>query len=292
MSQPSQPGFYYGVAFDDYRSWPAVNFSLLKEMDKTPMHCAYRRSHPSEATEEMEVGGAAHCRILEPDKWDSRFYVCPPCKLNSKEGKAIMADAILAAKGRTIVRMEHDTEASAAEAMAESLSGNSVAESLINDIGRTEVSALWFDEMGQQWCKGRFDKLNVGVTPSVGDPIQPTIVEIKTSSRLDDFAFSRTARNLHYDAQAAWYCWGHVCITGETAAHRIIVIESHPPHTVRVMELDEPSMQGGATKYSRWYGEYCKCTKRGQWPGWPEKVQKLSVPQFGELDLVVGGKEY
>lgn len=291
MNQPTKPGFYYGIPFEDYRTWPAVNFSLLKEMDKTPLHCRYRQQHPSESTEEMAVGSAAHCRILEPGKWEDRFYVCPPCKLNTKEGKAVMAEAVEMARGRTIVRMEQDAEASAAEQMAESIRHHKLAQLLIDDIGKCEVSALWFDELNQLWCKGRFDKLNIGVKEA---GLEETIIEIKTSGRIDDWAFARTAKNLHYDAQLAWYAWGHACITGESSVRcRIIAIESKPPFAVRVLELDTESSQAGTRDYSRWYGEYCRCVRSGAWPGYPDRVEKIKLPDYStELELMVAGKEY
>lgn len=283
VSQPDKPGFYYNVPFEEYRAWPAINISLLKEMDKTPMHALYRKTHGLEPTEEMQVGSAAHCRILEPDKWDERFYVCPPCKLNTKEGKEIMAHAVSEANGRTVIRMSEDAEASAAEAMADALLRHELAWKLTAGPGRTEVSALWFEPMNKQWCKGRFDKLIDG----------GGILEIKTSARIDDFAFSRTAKNLSYHAQAAWYIWAHTCITDRAPEHLILAIESKPPYSCRVLKLDDESMQDGATAYARWYGEYCQCLRKNEWPGYPSKVQPLTVPEYSEaLELVVGGKEY
>jgi hypothetical protein len=285
-TQPDKPGFYYSVSLEDYRSWPAINISVLKEMDKTPQHVSYRRSHPLDQTEEMMVGSAAHCRILEPDKWDSRFYVCPPCKLNTKEGKAIMADAVIEANGRTVIRMSDDAEASAAEEMADAINRHELAWKLIGSHGRCEVSALWFDELNKFWCKGRFDKL-------IEDREKPLIVEIKTSGRIDNFHFGRTAKSLHYDAQAAWYLWGHACITGQDAEHQILAIESKPPFTCRVLQMDSEGLQGGATDYARWFGAYCHCIRSGKWPGYPETVETLKVPQYGgELEILVGGKEY
>ncbi len=283
---PNAPGFYYGVSFEDYAKWPAVSISLLKEMGKTPLHAFYRKSNRMQPTEEMQVGSAAHCRILEPDKWDSRFYVCPPCKRNTKDGKAIYAEAEAAANGRTILRLSEDAESASAIAMAESVSAHALCGKMISDPGQSEVSALWYDEMGKQWCKGRFDKLIPGDINIV--------LEIKTSARIDDYSFSRTAKNLHYDAQAAWYLWGLACISGETAIHQIMAVESKPPFSCRILQLADESIEAGATNYTRWYLEYCQCAKSGLWPGYPSKVQNLILPNYTgeELELTISGKTH
>lgn len=286
MSRPAKPGFYYDIAFEDYASWPAVNFSILREMDKTPMHANYRRSHPTQQTEEMAVGSAVHCKLLEPHKWDEKFYVCQPCDMRTKEGKAIWAEAVTAANGRTILRADKDTEALSAVEMAEAVMQHDLARDLIRGLGRCEVSALWFDELNQEWCKGRFDKRII-------DREQPLIVEIKTTTRIDDWAFGNTARRLHYDAQAAWYLWGHTCIANEPATHQILAIESVPPYSCRVLQLDGASLEAGTGKYARWYNEYIRCAGLGEWPGYPAKAQLFQVPQNREdLELVIAGDEY
>lgn len=286
MSQPDEPGFYYGVPFEDYREWPAINISLLKEMDKTPAHAFYRKQHAMEATDEMRVGSATHCRILEPGKWDSRFYVCPPCKLNTKEGKTVYADAVAMANARTVIRLSEDDETASAIQMAEAIRGHELCRDLISNPGQCEVSVLWYDDLAKQWCKGRFDKL-------ITDGEQPIILEIKTSSRIGDFHFARTAKNLHYDAQAAWYLWGYSSITWKTAIHMVIAIESKEPFCCRVLKMNDESLETGFQNYSRWYQEYCRCLKTDSWPGYPSKVQTLILPQYGEdLELTIGGKAH
>jgi len=58
-----------------YRAYPAVNYSKLKHMAKSPLHYRHNSEHPAADNAAFRLGRATHCLVLEPFTFDQQFAV-------------------------------------------------------------------------------------------------------------------------------------------------------------------------------------------------------------------------
>lgn len=72
------PGIYPGIPEAEYRSWPWINWSLLKRVGVSLEQFRYERENPPEDdTPARRLGRILHAFVLEPDEAPTR-YVCHP----------------------------------------------------------------------------------------------------------------------------------------------------------------------------------------------------------------------
>lgn len=267
-------GFHYGVPFEQYRAWPAVNISTLKPLASTPLHCKWEKEHPRQS-DEMDVGSALHVSILEPARFAKQFYVAPEYDGRTKEGKETAAQCELEAAGRTIIRRkksESAVDADDVEGMAKSVWNFNAPRKLLEMPGQCEVSALWKDPETGLMCKARFDKL-ISAKLSI-------ILELKTCRSAARWAFGGQCAKLGYAAQAAYYRWAVKVISGTEATHVFLAIENKGPWATKGWTLDDDSLQTGALAFRSWLNTYAECVKADKWPGYEDSIEVLSLPQW------------
>ena len=272
-------GLHYGVAFETYQSWPAVNFSTLKEIRKTASKCKYAIDHPREMTDAMKNGQALHVATLEPGRFDGMFHICPPADGRTKEGKETLTyHSQLAAQEKKIMLRQgfKDDDAkfeaiAAYRGMAAAIHRSKAASMLLQGQGQNEVSGLYRDEETGLWCKFRCDR----IVDSLG-----YIVEIKSTRDASEWSFAKDVHSMAYHAQAASYIRGVQKITGKKYGHVIIAVESEPPYDVAVYYLDDQGLQTGLLNYTAWLARYAECLNKNQWPGYPDQLMPLSLPSY------------
>ena len=271
-------GLHYGVPFETYQSWPAVNFSTLKSIRKTPLQCKYDREHPKKSTA-LDEGQALHVATLEPGRFDGMFHICPPADGRTTEGKDTLAThSKLAAEGNKIMIREKCKEdegklqaIAAYRGMAAAIHNSKAARMFLHGQGQNEVSGLYRDEDTGLWCKFRIDR--------ACDQLEH-IVEIKSCRDASPWQFGKDAHKFAYHGQAASYVHGFRQITGKKYGHVIIAVESAEPHHVAVYYLDDQSLQTGLIDYRAWLKRYAECLKKNDWPGYPDLLQPLSIPDY------------
>lgn len=270
-------GFHYGVTFEQYQSWDAVNVSKLKPFRRTPFHARWEMDHPRES-EAMDVGSALHTAILEPGKFAERFLIAPLYDARKKEGREIAAQCEAEAAGRTVIRRKAspgEVGGDDIEGMASTVRQFKAPSKLLDLPGQCEVSALWKDETTGLMCKCRFDKL-------VTRP--PVILEIKTCRDASNWAFGGQCAKLGYAAQASYYRWAHKVLTGVEATHVFLAIENKGPWAPKCWTLDDASLQTGALAFRAWLNQYAECVKSGTWPGYHDSVEVLSLPVWANRE--------
>ena len=281
-----QPGLHYGVTFEDYAAWPAINFSKLKPIRKTASKCKFLMDHPKKPTPAMTIGSALHVATLEPARFDSMFVVCPPCDRRTKEGAETYANVERQAAGRLIIRSgakEHETlfnQLAEIRGMAASIRSSRAAQLFLNAAGHNEVSMLWRDAETGLWCKARTDRL----VPYFPTWSLPVVVEIKSTRDADEFNFSRDCQNMGYAGQAGCYCVGYKAVTGEMPAHVFIAVENEPPHDMKVYSLDDESLATGVRQYRQMLSRFAECAAFDQWPGYEDRLHNLSLPTWANRE--------
>jgi hypothetical protein len=281
-------GFHYGVPYEDYAAWDAINFSRLKAIRKTASKCKYEIDNPKKQTAAMVLGSAFHVAILEPGRFDQMFYICPKCDGRTTAGKLILNQAIAeAAKlGKTMLREGVDDESlgeiGKLRGAAKAIHGRKIASLFLDEDGRNEVSMLWKDKETGLMCKGRLDKL----IEEPREPVEtfsggnPVIVECKTSRDAAEWQYAKDVDNFDYDAQSACYCEGVRSITGKTPKHVFLVAESFAPFDCAEYTLTDRSLNTGLLKYRTMLKKYAECVKSGIWPGYPEGLKTLDLPGY------------
>lgn len=282
----STPGLYQAVAFSTYAAWPALNFSALKMLRRSPMHFRHVVDVGVETTDAMRLGSATHCAVLEPEEFAKRYAIWDRrsentgnlCPRNGQYWDAFIAGA----GGREVIT---DDDRSDSMKMADILRNDPAAQRYLR-VGQAEVSMVWAGRVGRL-CKGRIDWLTTIDS-------RPCIVGLKTTRDARPFPFGAQCARLGYHLQWAFYHDGFVALTGEEPIMREIVIESAPPHDVVVNRIPEEVIDQGRDDYMALVSILNTCERENRWPGAADGQEvDVSLPSWaypgaddlGDLDL-------
>jgi hypothetical protein len=245
MDRELSPGFYPGLTYDEYAGIYAVRHSALKSMAVSPKLYQHRIANPEADKAAYRLGRIVHCATLEPHLY-SREYV--------------LAQHAGMKRGPTKEKLEELF--AAGEAAARALHADPVAGPLLA-AGHREGTVVWIDATTGLKCKARIDS---GCFISAGGHL----ADLKTSSRgIDQSSFGRTAFNLAYHRQLAFYADGAAEVFGGVIPPvRIIAVESGEPFDVVVYEVDEQTLEMGRAAYRELLVKVEACEREGVWPGY------------------------
>lgn len=270
-------GIQSHVPWEDYLAIPGVSITRLKELRRSPLHYLHRLQHPKESAP-LTFGRAAHCAVLEPERFDRDHAVwsrrTASGNLGPRNGKHW--DAFKAEHaGRTILTEDEHAEV---RTLQRAVRANPDAAKLL-ETGDAEVTMRW-SIMGHE-AKGRLDWLTTYENT-------PALVGLKSTRDCRERQFGRQAANLGYHLQWAWYLDGYKTITQRYDARVFeIAAESEPPHAVVVYEIPEEILQQGFEEYSELLEKLAECERSNHWPGPAPGIQTLVLPQwvYGEEEI-------
>ena len=243
------PGLHPGMEFDKYKQIPALNKSLLMELDKTPAHFKLAVNSPRPPTPQMEFGTAFHDLVLEPDEFANRHVV---------EGASLIDDDDLS-------KLHAMRQAVETHAKASKLCGR-MAE------GERESTVLWLDADTSLPMKARIDLL------------QPdnAVVDLKSAYSSSEDDFFNAAEMFSYHVQAAIYLDGlRNIFPHRNFRFHFVVVEKSPPHKVACYELDSARERRGRDKYKELLDIYLQCRDNEKWPAY--KAIEINARQAQEL---------
>lgn len=261
MSEPN-----YNADADYHADHGRLSATMLRTFVRSvpEYHARYvAGTMPASSSARMDLGTAVHAAVLQPERFTELVAVAPEVDRRSKAGKETFAEFERASAGKTVV----DAAAGAtALAMAAAVRNVPVARFLLDATGVVERPVVWEDVATGVPCRAKPDKLLTNAA---------TLLEFKTVSDGNPFAFSRTVWSLGYHLQAAHYMAG-------TGAKRLvwITVSTAPPHEVALFELDEPSLEAARQQYGRVLCEIAGCKASDEWPVVPTAVAKISLPQW------------
>jgi hypothetical protein len=276
-----EPGLYPGVTNDCYQQWNAASAHRLSLLARSPAHLRWFLDHPEEPTPSLIVGGAFHALCLQPDVFGSQYAVAPECDRRTKEGKATWETFCAAAAGRTVIK---EQDADLCTAMMVAVHKHPTAGELLRAPGPVEVSALWWHRLNDdppmpQLCKLRADKLA---------PEHSSIVDLKTTDDASPDGFERSILKYGYHRQAAMYLHGMAAL-GTPYDHFVFVcVEKDAPHAVGVYRLDDEAVEAGWAECEELLAKYAECCRTNTWPGYPDDVQTISLPDWKMRQLSYG----
>lgn len=132
-----------------------LSHSSFNAFCNSPRHFIDYKLRTFEPTPSMKFGSMVHCAILEPEHFESRYYVLPGSderpeqdkNMNSKINQAWKAEMILLANGREVVEAkDYDT----ARRIGDSIRKSDVASILLEKCHVFEVPIEW-EYKGFKW---------------------------------------------------------------------------------------------------------------------------------------------
>jgi len=253
------------IKFSEYSASPGCNFSTLKHMATSPKHYKHALESPKEDSVAMLLGRATHTAVFEPKRFQLEFAVWSDSRrTNAYKEFAEECEA----QGRSVLK---DDEYEAVMAIRDSVRGTPPVDELLEN-GRPEISLFWRNPQTGIECKGRLDWI-------AG---RSAILDLKTTTSVDEGWFSQQAWKLKYFHQAAMYREGFAVSSsrGIVLPFGIIAVEKKPPYACRLFWLEEESLERAHEEYLSWLEKVRDCTETGVWPG-PEPVEsELSAPAW------------
>jgi hypothetical protein len=246
--------------FAEYAAITSINWSLLKELKRSPLHFQHRRSVARDDSPLFAKGRAYHTATLEPHRFDAEYAIFEGARRAGKEWDAFEAENA----SKTILRRP---EADACLLMAERTRNHLVAAGYLA-AGIAEQSIQWIDDKTGIKCKAR------------PDWVCDSIVELKSTRDAGQSAFGRTAANLSYHGQLAFYRRGIRATTGRDLPMVVIVCEAEPPHDVAVYRVGAAIADQADALIDGLLAQLKLCMDTNRWPGAHEDEQDLLFPRW------------
>ena len=255
-----------------YRVAPALNWSLLKTISKSPLHFRHRRDNPRPDSPTFRVGRAVHAAILEPERFEREWVVYA----GRRAGKAWTSFFEEHESCEILNATEYDTVV----AMASAVRSRPDLAAVLED-GLAEVSLLWHERFrGYDLIfKARADWI-------YHDGDSWVVLDLKTTRDVEARSFGRDAARLMYHGQLAHYAEGlSVTLGGAPVRAELLVVETEAPHDCGLYRLDDVALQCGRARREQLLSRYAACVQSGEWPGQLPEPGYLLLPTW-ELDTL------
>ena len=243
---------------DEYFALEALSASGAKLLRKSPMHFRADQFKARQPTPAMVFGTVVHRLVLEPER---PAFAVKYFNWASKEGKA--ERELLEATGLPILS---EADGDRATAIRDALWSNAQIAEMLEAAAKEQVM-LW-DQHGVP-CKAKAD--------AIGDGI---VIDLKTTIDAGIKDFARSVATFSYHLQAAHYLDGYRATRGGAADFIFIAVESAAPHAVAMYRLDHQTLAAGAREMKRAAAVYRECLASGIWPGYPQEITTLTLPQW------------
>ncbi len=240
-----------------YHADPGLSISQLRLLDRSAQHFVHGVTNETEQTEPMRLGSAAHCAVLEPERYNRDYAVWDRvsdagnlCPRRGQYWDKFVAEH----PDQEIITVEQHEHAML---MQRSVRAEPLAMRYLQR-GAAEVSMRWW--MHGRLCRGRPDYLTTVER-------YPYLVGLKTARDASPYAFSNAGTRLGYHMQWAWYHDGYDLIRHTRPHLKEIVVESKPPYAVVVYDISDDVIAYGRDEYQRLLQRLQECEQANQWPG-------------------------
>lgn len=260
----------------------AISASGLKLFMRSPAHYYAAYLDPNrverQPTPAMRLGTATHCAILEPTRFNAEYAVIPESiDRRTKEGKQAYAD--LLATGAEILAADDMAQVMS---MACAFRDNKISRALFDRPHSVEQSI--YATINGVSCKGRPDFITA-------DGL--LVMDVKTTKDASPEAFGKSAWNLGYHIQAAFYRRVIGAATGTTPDFIFGCVESEAPHLVAYYSAPQHLLEYADGIIDTLLERYAECLAADLWPGYVAEIemQELSVPGYAKRIIENDGIE-
>lgn len=257
-----QNKIHYDMDEKEYRALDRLNFSSLKEFEKSGRHFLASKLATRKPTKAMEIGRAVHSAILEPKKFDRDYVVSPEgLDLRTKAGKEWASENA----DKNVLTPD---DFSMISGIRKNLDRHPMFKEIFGNGGRSEVTVL-FDHLAEVACKARLDFVNHDGS---------VIVDIKTVEDARPEAFIRSVISYGYHFQAYFYSLAWFIATGNKPTFIFLAVEKGAPNEVMFHCLDVEFLLIAEKKISEMIAKYKRSIETGVFEGYPAEINYLAPP--------------
>lgn len=264
---------------DYHADMSAVSSTGIRKILKSPAtfkaHILDRLS--PEPTPAMQFGTLVHKAVLEGTDFLKSYVVEPEFTGYTLDGKLSTRSkdatekrdrwrAEQALAGNLVVTQK---ERDSILGIVRAIIAHEDAFALLKD-GVTEVSGYYRDPETGILCR---------IRPDFYSSRYRTLVDLKTTSSIDEDDFSWSIWNLRYDVQLAMYGEGTSIITGAPVDHHVLIaVEPEHPYEVAVYPADQAMMEIGHEDYHAALRTLKRCIETNEYPRRQPKMTSISLP--------------
>lgn len=187
----------------------------------------------------------------------------------------VKAEFAASVEGKTILSKDQYDQLMS---MRDAVYAHPAACGLLSLPGKAEQSVYWTDPETGVLCRCR---------PDFWAMQARIIVDLKTCLDASPEGFSKSLYNWRYHVQDVMYREGCEAATGEQQQFVFLAVEKDAcvvngqSKGVAVYVLDDESRNAGLKEYRQSLGNYAACLQSGEWPGYMNDVQSISIPGWG-----------
>lgn len=266
-----EPGIYHDISNHDYHTGAGISKSQLDDVAISPAIYQWRKEAPvdEEKTAALDFGTDFHCAILEPERFNSLYRVCPEVNRRTNEGKETEKRFFETCIKDGAIPISHEDKRKI-DLMRGSVMAHPIAKKLVEADGHAESSIYWKDTATQLLCRCRPDKFI---------PQWNWIVDVKTTA--DMRKFRREFYSLRYHVQDAFYSDGYESQFGAPPTFVFVVTSTSIEcgrYPTEVFFMDEETKATGRAEYKSNLLTYSECLSLNEWPG----IATLSLPYWAK----------
>lgn len=251
----------------EYLAAEGISKSGLDQLSKSPAHYQAWLKEKPEPTAAMIFGSAVHCALLEPHRFPGSYVQAPEIERRSNAGKAAYADWERANAGKMVLSQD---QMETIRGMQDAFNSHPLVSGVLR-WAQIERCAFWRDEETNVLCKSRPD-----IVTSNG-----LVIDLKTTADASKEAFARDSWKYRYHVQAAMYLEGVTSVLGKLHSDFLfIAVEKEAPYAISVYAAEPVFLTIGRDQMRAGLQRYAECNSRNEWHGYPEEVQKLSLPTW------------
>jgi hypothetical protein len=270
-----------------------ISCSGLKKLKKSPLHF---KEEEQKETEAMNFGSAYHTFILEPELFESEYYIFDDSVIcsqligegaKSPRSTKIYKDwhereMIVAGDKKTIDNYTHEL----LKAMSDRLMRHRYVKSLLSN-GEAEMSVYCEIEIitGQ--------KVKVKIRPDYKKDKKRLITDLKTTAGASVNDFPRSAADMNYHLQAALYSDIMEAIDSSGLGWDFFFVaqEKVRPFAFNIFESSPHFLAQGRYEWEQLIMLYAWCVEENKWPGYQVftenkyGVNELNLPTYMMREL-------
>lgn len=284
-----------------YRKANGISQSELKEVLRSPAHWAARYgpdASPTFPSIAMIIGTALHCKLLEPEVFDSQFVDRSSLdkELNVTQLKAALDDEGIeykkSAKKPELEALVYPGGKPVDKRQSLSAEDFAIVQGMAEATRSHPIAGNWFDPGRKNFRRG--NELSMYVEPSsetFGLPIKGRldrlektadgwmILDLKTTDDASPATFQKKAYTMGYHIQAAFYSdLVRTVLETDNVEFMFCAMERRRPHGIALYKAGEDMIELGRKQYKKALRTLAYCHQQEHFPGYDTEVRILELP--------------
>ena len=255
-----------------YKDLEGVNFSSFKNFFVSPNYFKWKLENPEQETEDLLVGNAVHCAVLQPKEFSKKYAVAPKVDRRKTQDKLIWNEFVEANANKCVLSDESmDIVASCTAA----LSNSSYFKSLFSKGDEIYIESAGNCDFAGSKIKGRIDFYN---------KTKNIIFDINNCKDHPDFLQMRryAEGRLHY-MQGFFY--SEIVMQNFQLKERPVVVFGYvhkkKPNTIGLSQFGPIYMEKAKRELSEALCRYENCKHTNIWPEASTSLLPSIVEPFG-----------